>query len=85
MKHYVVMCDYALTDGDTYHGVGVTGVTHSLEKAKEMLAKASIGEKEYANEHDWEILVNTDVEFCACKDIGCYEAEHAHFYIEEVA
>ena len=86
MTHYVVLFDYALTDygnSVTYNGVEVTGVVHSLEEAKEILANASVGEREYATEHEWTICIDTDSEFVACEKDN-YDNEHAHFYIQEI-
>ena len=66
-----------------YDETHVTAVAHTLEEAKETLAKAAVDEKEYAYEHGWIIYVDTDTEFDAGED-GNYAAEHTHFYIEEV-
>lgn len=82
MKHYVVLCDSA-ADNMGYDETHVTAVTHSFEEAKKILVEKSAGEKEYAYEHGWTIYVDTDEEFDAGEE-GCYAAEHAHFYIEEV-
>ena len=84
MKHYVVLCDWAARfDNGVAHECHVTGVAHSPEEAKEILANASVDEKEYAYEHNWEIQEDSDVCFCAGEK-GNYDDEHAHFYIEEV-
>ena len=82
MKHYVILCDCAV-DNMGYDETHVTGVAHTLEEAKEIFAKVVVDEKQYAEEHGWEIYVDTDTEFDAGED-GNYAAEHAHFYIEEV-
>lgn len=82
MKHYVVLLDWAV-DNMGAKGVSITGVAHSLDKAKELFAKVVVDEKKYAKEHDWTIYVDSDDEFDAGED-GSYDAEHAHFYIEEV-
>ena len=82
MKHYVVLCDWAV-DHMSAHGISVTGVAHSLEEAKEIFAKGVIDEKKYSEAHGWTIYENSDMEFDAGEE-GYYEAEHAHFYIEEV-
>ena len=83
MAHYVVMCDWSISGDFINHGVDVTGITHSLEEAKEIFAKAVVDEKKYAEEHGWKIYEDSDVEFDAGED-GYYEAEHAHFFIQEV-
>lgn len=80
MKHYVILCDWAANDTE---GVDITGVAHSLEEAKEIFAKAVVGEKKYAEENGWEIFTDIDVEFDAGEE-GYYAAEHARFYIQEV-
>lgn len=82
MKHYVVLCDWAV-DQMGESGVSITGVAHTLEEAKEIFAKAVIDEKKYAEENGWEIFEDTDICFDAGEE-GFYVAEHAHFYIEEV-
>lgn len=84
MKHYVVLCDLAVrfSNGISYE-THVTGVAHTFEEAKEILATASTEEKEYAYEHNWDIQEDSDVCFCAGEQ-GNYDDEHAHFYIEEV-
>ena len=80
MKHYVVLCDWAVNDAE---GVNITGVAHSLEEAKEIFAKAVVDEKKYAEDNGWEIYEDLDVCFDAGED-GYYATEHAIFYIEEV-
>lgn len=82
MKHYVVICDWAVdTMGES--GVSITAVTHTLDEAKEVFAKAVVDDKKYAEENGWEIFTDTDEEFDAGEE-GFYAAEHTHFYIEEV-
>lgn len=80
MKHYVILSDWAMNDAE---GVDITAVTHTLEEAKEIFAKVVVDEKKYAEENDWEIFEDTDVEFDAGEE-GYYAAEHARFYIQEV-
>lgn len=82
MKHYVILCDSAV-DRMGYDETHVTGVAHSLEEAKKILAEQSVEEKEYAREYDWIVYIDNDEEFDAGED-GNYAAEHTHFYIEEV-
>lgn len=82
MKHYVILCDSAV-DSMGYDETHVTGVAHSLEEAKEIFARAVVEDKQYAEEHGWEVFIDTDEEFDA-GEIGYYAAEHTHFYIEEV-
>lgn len=82
MKHYVVLCDWAV-DHMSESGIEITAVAHSLEEAKEIFAKAVVDEKKYAEENGWKIFTDTDVEFDAGEE-GYYAAEHARFYIQEV-
>ena len=82
MKHYVVLCDWAV-DHLSEHGVNIAGVAHSLEEAKEIFAKAVVDEKKYAKENNWTVYVDSDTCFDAGED-GFYAAEHTLFYIEEV-
>ena len=85
MKHYVVLCDWAMShnDGEVNRECHVTGVAHTPEEAKEILVKAAVDERKYAYEHDWEIHEDSDMCFCAGEQ-GNYDNEHAHFYIQEV-
>ena len=83
MEHYIVMCDWAVSGSFIESGVDITGITHSLEEAKEMFAQAVIDEKKYAEDNNWTVYIDSDVEFDAGED-GNYVQEHAHFYIQEV-
>lgn len=80
MKHYVILCDWAMNDAE---GVDITAVAHTLEEAKAIFAEKVVDEKKYAEENSWEIFEDTDVVFDAGEE-GYYAAEHAHFYIQEV-
>ena len=82
MKHYVVLCDWAV-DHLGEQGVNITGVAHSLEEAKEIFANAVGDEKKYATENNWTIYEDSDVCFDAGED-GSYAVEHVHFYIQGV-
>ena len=82
MKHYVILCDSAV-DGMGHDETHVTGVTHSLDEARKILAEKSVDDKKYAHKHGWTIYADTDKEFDAGEE-GNYNAEHSHFYIEEV-
>lgn len=83
MKHFVVMCDWAISSSFIDCGVDVTGVAHSLEEAKEIFAKAVVDEKKYAEDNGWTIYEDSDAEFDAGEE-GNYTEEHAHFFIQEV-
>ena len=82
MKHYVVLCDSAV-DHMGYDETHVTAVTHTLEEAKVVLAKAVVEDRQYAIDHGWKIYTDNDEEFDAGED-GYYATEHTHFYIEKV-
>jgi hypothetical protein len=82
MKHYVILCDWAV-DNMGERGVNISSISHTLEEAKETFARVTFDEKQYAEEHGWVIYANTDTEFDAGEE-GNYDAEHTHFYIEEV-
>ena len=82
MKHYIVIFDWA-AEKLCSNGIEISGVAHSMEEAKEILASASADEREYAKEHGYTVYADTDVEFDAGED-GYYVSEHAHFYIQEV-
>ena len=83
MTHYVVMCDWAISGSFIDSGVDITGIAHSLDEAKEIFAKAVIDEKKYAEEHNFTIYEDSEVEFDAGEE-GNYIEEHAHFFIREV-
>ena len=82
MKHYVVLCDWAV-DHLCEFGVSIIGVAHSIEEAKEIFAKAVVNERKYAEENNWTVYEDSDVCFDAGED-GFYATEHARLYIEEV-
>lgn len=82
MKHYVVLYDVAI-DGIGLDETHVIGISHTLEKAKAILADSAADEKEYAAEHGWAIYADNEDEFDAGED-GFYATEHAHYYIEEI-
>ena len=81
--HYVVICDWSVKYTLVQSGVNISGVAHTLEDAKEILALASVDEEKYAKDNNWTIYKNSDVEFDAGEKDN-YEEEHSHFYIEEV-
>lgn len=84
MEHYVVVCDWAAVHhGCSDNGLEFSGIAHSLDEAKEIFAKAVVGEKNYAKEHNWTIYEDSEVEFDAGEE-GYYSAEHVHFYIQGV-
>lgn len=82
MKHYVILCDSAV-DNMGYDETHVTEVVHTMEEAKQIFARVVVDEKQYAEEHGWEIFTDTDEEFDAGEE-GFYASEHTHIYIEEV-
>lgn len=85
MTHYVVLCDWAVNFDNGYQReCHVTGVAHSLEEAKEILAKASFDEKIYARQQNWDMQEDSDMCFYA-KEKSDYDVEHVYFYIEEVS
>ena len=83
MKHYVILCDWAVDNGEMANGVDITAVTHTLDEAKAIFAEKVVDEKKYADEHGWKTYADTDVEFDAGEE-GYYATEHTHFYIQEV-
>lgn len=82
MKHYVILCDWAMDNIDA-GGVEITAVAHSFEEAKEIFAQKVTDEKKYADDNGWKIYIDTDDEFDAGED-GFYASEHTHFYIQVV-
>jgi hypothetical protein len=83
MKHYVIIFEWSATLNEVVSGIEISGIAHSLKEAKEIFAKVIVGEKQYAEENNWIIYEDSDVEFNVGED-GNYESEHAHFYIQEV-
>ena len=81
MQHYVIIFDYATPC--LGKGIEISGIAHTLDKARKILAKASKDEKEYAKEHGFQILCDDEDCFDAGEP-GNYEEEHACFYIREV-
>lgn len=82
-KHWVVVFDWAIENGELASGLDIVAVKHTLEEAKKVLAESAIEEKRYANEHGYIIHADNDMEFDA-GEAGYYSAEHAHYYIVEV-
>jgi proteasome lid subunit RPN8/RPN11 len=85
MTHFVVVYDYSVTGFSSFEvlvrDTNIVGITHTLEEAKVLLSEASADEKQYAQENNWDILVDTDVEFKAGEP-GNHENEYAHYYIK---
>lgn len=85
MTHFVVVYDYSIeglsSSGIPVRDTDIVGITHTLEEAKVLLSEASTDEKQYAQENNWDILVDTDVEFNAGEP-GNHENEYAHYYIK---
>lgn len=80
MKHYVVLISWA---SDYEQGVGIVGVAHTLEEAKEIFNKNLEWEKNLAEENGWEVYENTETCFDAGKE-GYYSQDHTRIYIQGV-
>lgn len=80
MEHYVVINDWV---NDLEYGIGILGVTHSLEEAIKIFNNSVGEEKKYANEHGYEIFEDSDVVFDAGK-YGEYMVFHTRIYIQLV-
>lgn len=80
MEHYVVVIDWT-SEGD--NGCNVLGVTHSLEKAKEIFKDAVETERDLAEDNSWKIYEDNDMEFDAGED-GYYVNNHSRVFIQGV-
>lgn len=80
MEHYVIIHEWA---NDYEYDVGVLGVAHSLEEAKEIFNNSVDDEKKYADEHGYEIFEDSDVIFDAGK-YGEYIVFHTRMYIQGI-
>jgi len=80
MKHYVIVNDWA---NEYESGTTILGVTHSLEEAKEIFNEQLVEEREYAEEHGFEIYDDCETVFDAGED-GNYVSNHNYLYIQMV-
>lgn len=78
--HYVVVNEWA---NDYEYDVSILGVAHSLEEAKKIFNNIVGEEKEYADEHGYEIFEDDDEIFDAGK-YGEYIVFHTRTYIQWV-
>lgn len=87
MAHFVVVYDYAVAGPSSskvlVRDTNILAVAHALEEAKILLSEASTDEKQYAQENNWDILVDAETEFKAGEP-GNHANEYTHYYIEEV-
>ena len=81
-SHFVVVLDWAY-DKVYDEGIEIVAVTHTLEEAKEFFQSRLAEERKFANDQDWDIVTDDEVEFAAAK-LGYYTTDHTHLYIEEV-
>lgn len=80
MTHYAVVLDWASSgERDTT----VKAVTHTIEEAKVFFAEFVVDEKNIANDNNYEVEEDTDVEFYAF-EMGWEAVEHIRLYIQEV-
>ena len=80
MKHFVIVNDWA---NEYECGTTILGVTHSIEEAKEIFNQYLVEEKEYAENHCFEVYDDCDTVFDAGED-GYYAANHTNLYIQMV-
>ena len=80
MKHYVIINDWA-TNFES--GSTVLGVAHTMEEAREIFNQSYNEEKQYAEDHDWEVYDDCETVFDAGED-GYYVSNHTHLYIQMV-
>lgn len=65
MEHYVVIL---LWDNDAGGDVDILGVAHSIDEAKEIFGKHVKEERQYAEDHLYDIYEDTEVAFEAGDD-----------------
>lgn len=80
MKHFVVLNDWSF---DYESGTTVLGVTHSVEKARQLFDKFTSREKKYAKDHGYFVYNDSEYDFDAGES-GSYAQNHTRVYIEEV-
>ena len=80
MKHFVIVNDWAL---DYECGITILGVAHTLEVAKEIFNKSLAEERQYAEDHGWEVYDDSETVFDA-GDSGRYIHNHTNLYIQMV-
>lgn len=80
MKHFVIVNDWA---NEYESGTTILGVAHSLEEAKEIFNEQVVEEKEYAEEHGFEIYDDCETVFDAGEN-GYYVSNHTNLYIQMV-
>lgn len=78
-KHYIIVLDWA-SDDDA--NTCILGVRHSLEEALEVFKEHVEEEREFANDRNWCVETDTDLEFSAYED-GYYVSEHTRIHIVE--
>ena len=80
MKHFAIVNDWA---NEYENGTTILGVAHSLEEAKEIFNKYLADEKQYAEDHGFEIYDDCETVFDAGED-GYYANNHTNLYIQMV-
>lgn len=80
MNHFVIVHDWA---SDYECGTTIIGVKHSLEEAKEIFNQCVNDEKQYADEHGFEVYDDCETVFDAGQD-GYYVKDHTNLYIQMV-
>ena len=80
MEHFIVINSWS---NDYECEVTILGVTHSLEKAKEIFNANVVDEKNRAEEQGYKIYTDCETDFDAGED-GYYAREHTRVYIQKV-
>jgi hypothetical protein len=79
-EHYVIINDWAT---EYENGASILGVVHSLEEAKRIFNEYAAEEKQYAEEHGFEIYEDDEADFDAGEE-GFYVSNHTRVYIQGV-
>ena len=80
MEHYVIINSWA---NEYENGVTILGVAHSIKEAESIFNEFLMDEKNYAEEHGWEIFEDSEVEFDAGEN-GYHASNHTRLYIQAI-
>lgn len=79
-KHYVVVLEWSTEDEE---GVQILGVEHTFDEAKKIFDEYLVKEREFVEEHGYEIDEDTSCVFCA-GIMGYWKDNHTTLYIQGV-
>lgn len=80
MEHYIVINNWS---NEYENDVTILGIAHTLEEAKKIFNESINDERDYAEEHEYTVYADTEVDFDAGEE-GYYSMEHTRLYIQYV-